>query len=125
MSEPIFWMCDVKNVQQKAGQSSGTSWTYFESLWAEDNSRTFVPLIYVSEVEFWSRFGEQKFWTEGIPDRLESSQSNTGILCQKRLRVSLCRLSTVNYFLITLPSLLIKSKCIKEINASLNDEDTF
>ena len=47
MSEP---MCDVRNVHQKAGQSSGTSWTYFESLRAEDNCRTFAQLIYISEV---------------------------------------------------------------------------
>ena len=50
-----------------------------------------------------SRAREQKFWSEGIPDRPESSQSNTGILCQKRLRMSSPTLSAVNYCLITLP----------------------
>jgi hypothetical protein len=67
--EPTFWICDVTNVQQKAGQSSGTSWTYFESPWAEDNCRTFAPLIYISEVlssghGSGSRNSDRKaFWT--------------------------------------------------------------
>jgi len=69
VTEPTFWMCDVTNVQQKAGQSSGTSWTYFESLWAEDNCRRFAPLIYISEVlssghgSGSGNFGRKVFWT--------------------------------------------------------------
>ena len=69
VSEPTFWLCDVKNVKQKAGQSSGASWTYFEKLWAEDNSRTLAPPIYISEVlssghGSGSRNSDRKiFWT--------------------------------------------------------------
>ena len=50
MSEPTFWTCDVKNVQQKADQSSGTSRNYFESPWSVGNCRKVAPLIYISEV---------------------------------------------------------------------------
>jgi hypothetical protein len=80
-------------------------WRYLQNVGTTD--------LYTWSLEFWTRFREQKFCPEDIMVYGESLQSNTVILCQKRLHMSSCALFTVNYFLISLPSILIKSKCIK------------